>query len=47
MVSAHVLPGARTVMALFPSSFEDYNENHLHKGLKMRSPREYWRLVVS
>jgi len=21
--------------------FEDYNDNHPHSGLKMRSPREY------
>lgn len=46
-VSTHVLPDARTVMGLLPSWFEDYNENHPHKGLKMRSPREYRRLVVS
>ena len=24
---------------------EDYNENHPHKGLNMRSPRKYRRLV--
>jgi transposase InsO family protein len=45
--SIHVLPDARTVMGLLPSWFEDYNEYHPHKGLKMRSPREYRRLALS
>ena len=45
-VSTHVLPNARTVMELLPSWFEDYNENHPHKGLKMRSPREYRRQAL-
>jgi transposase InsO family protein len=44
-VSTHVLPDARTVMELLPSWFEDYNEYHPHKGLKMRSPREHRRLA--
>jgi len=42
-VSMHQLPDARTVMKQLPSWFEDYNEYHPHKGLKMRSPREYRR----
>jgi putative transposase len=46
-VSTHVSPDARTVMELLPSWFEDYNENHPHKGLKMRSPREYRRQALS
>ena len=46
-VSTHVLPDARTVMELLPSWFADYNEYHPHKGLKMRSPREYRRLALS
>jgi len=37
----HDLPGAKTVMELLPLWFEDYNINHPHKGLRMRSPREY------
>lgn len=36
-------PDARTVLALLEKWFEDYNENHPHKGLKMRSPREHIR----
>lgn len=42
-VDMHELPDAETVMGLLPSWFEDYNEYHPHKGLKMRSPREYRR----
>jgi transposase InsO family protein len=34
---------ARTVMEKLPYWFEDYNEYHPHKGLKMRSPREHRR----
>ena len=29
-----------------PDWIEDYNENAPHKGLKMRSPRQYRREVV-
>ena len=36
---------AVTVMEQLPYWFEDYNDNHPHKGLNMRSPREYRRLV--
>lgn len=36
-------PDARTVMALLPGWFDDYNEHHPHKGLGMKSPREYIR----
>jgi transposase InsO family protein len=46
-VSIRPLPDARTVMELLPSWFADYNEYHPHKGLKMRSPREYRRLALS
>lgn len=35
------LPDAKTVLGLIGSWFEDYNENHPHSGLKMRSPREF------
>jgi putative transposase len=34
-------PDARTVLAQLPKWFEDYNENHPHKGLRMHSPREF------
>ena len=40
-VYMHDLPDAKTVMELLPLWFEDYNIHHPHKGLKMRSPREY------
>lgn len=36
-------PDARTVLTQLEKWFEDYNENHPHKGLKMRSPREHIR----
>jgi transposase InsO family protein len=45
-VSTHILPDARTVMELLSSWFEDYNEYHPHKGLKMKSPREYRRQAL-
>ena len=32
---------AQTVLGLIGSWFEDYNDNHPHSGLKMRSPREF------
>ena len=35
------LPNAETVLQLIAEWFEDYNENHPHSGLKMRSPREF------
>ena len=35
-----------TVLAQIPAWIEDYNENAPHKGLKMRSPRQYRREVV-
>ena len=43
-VRMHELPNAVAVMAQLPDWFEDYNENHPHKGLKMMSPREYIEL---
>lgn len=36
-------PDALTVLAQLPNWFEDYNEIHPHKGLKMSSPREHIR----
>ena len=34
---------AETVLELIPGWFEDYNEIHPHKGLKMMSPKEFRR----
>lgn len=41
------LPDAKTVMEQLVHWFEDYNETHPHKGLKMKSPREYRAQSVS
>ncbi len=40
-VNVTPLPDAATVLGLIGGWFEDYNENHPHSGLKMRSPREF------
>ena len=37
------LDSAAAVIAELTRWFEDYNENHPHSGLKMKSPREYRR----
>jgi transposase InsO family protein len=37
------LPDANAVFRVLPRWFEDYNENHPHKGLKMLFPREFRR----
>jgi putative transposase len=37
------LPDAITALRQIAGWFEDYNENHPHSGLKMRSPREFIR----
>lgn len=37
------LPDALTALGKIAGWFEDYNENHPHSGLKMRSPREFIR----
>jgi putative transposase len=34
-------PNALTVLQQIPAWIEDYNENHPHSGLRMRSPREF------
>lgn len=34
-------PDALTVLQQLPSWIDDYNHNHPHSGLKMRSPREF------
>lgn len=40
-VNVTPLPDAVTVLGLIAGWFEDYNDNHPHSGLKMRSPREF------
>lgn len=40
-VQVTLLPNAQTVLELIGSWIEDYNNNHPHSGLKMRSPREF------
>ena len=35
------LPDAQTALGLIGAWINDYNENHPHSGLKMRSPREF------
>ena len=35
------VPDAATVLGLIAGWIEDYNDNHPHSGLKMRSPREF------
>ena len=42
-VFVHDRPDAQTVLASLAAWFEDYNESHPHKGLRMKSPREYIR----
>ena len=44
-VGMNDLSGVITVMKQLPEWFEDYNENHPHKGLKMLYPREYKKLM--
>jgi transposase InsO family protein len=45
-VHMNSLPDAATVLTQLPTWFEDYNENHPHKGLRMKSPREYRRKQI-
>jgi len=42
-VRVHERLDAATVLAQLPNWFEDYNERHPHKGLRMKSPREFIR----
>jgi transposase InsO family protein len=35
------VPDAVKVLGLIAGWIEDYNDNHPHSGLKMRSPREF------
>jgi len=42
-VRVNPLPDALTALRQIAGWFEDYNDNHPHSGLKMRSPREFIR----
>jgi putative transposase len=42
-VYVHDRPDAHSVLAQLPRWFEDYNDNHPHKALRMKSPREFIR----
>jgi putative transposase len=42
-VRVNPLPDALTTLQQIAGWFEDYNENHPHSGLRMRSPREFLR----
>ncbi len=41
------LPNADAVLSQLEAWFEDYNEAHPHRGLGMKSPREFRRLGVA
>ena len=40
-VRINPLPDAATVLRQLTGWFDDYNENHPHSGLGMRSPKEF------
>ena len=40
-VRVTAIPNALSALALIAPWFEDYNNNHPHSGLRMRSPREF------
>jgi putative transposase len=42
-VYVHDRPDAQSVLSQLSAWFEDYNESHPHKGLQMKSPREFIR----
>ena len=42
-VRVNPVPDALTALRQIAGWFEDYNENHPHSGLRMRSPREFIR----
>lgn len=44
-VRVNTIPDAETALDLIAGWFEDYNENHPHSGLRMRSPREFRRAL--
>lgn len=46
-VYVHDRPDAQTVLSHLAAWFEDYNEVHPHKGLRMLLPREFIRLSAT
>jgi transposase InsO family protein len=46
-VHVNRVENARIVLEQLPGWFEDYNEVHPHKGLRMRSPREYRKSLMA
>ena len=42
-VYAHDRPDPQTVLSQLTNWFEDYNEVHPHKALRLKSPREFIR----
>jgi len=42
-VFVHDRPAAKTVLAQLDRWFDDYNEWHPHRGLRMKSPRQFIR----
>jgi len=42
-VNCNPRPNAATILRQLPGWFEDYNDHHPHRALKMRSPREFIR----
>ncbi len=46
-VHVNRLDSARVVLEQLPGWFEDYNEIAPHKGLKMKSPREYMKSLAA
>lgn len=40
-------PDAATVVARFERGLDDYNESHQHKGLWLKSPREFSRAQLA
>lgn len=46
-VRVHDIETAEEVLLQLHAWFEDYNENHPHKGLRMKSPREFRRLQLT
>jgi putative transposase len=46
-VALHRLDHPQLILEQLPEWFNDYNENHPHRGLKMMSPREYRRSLTN
>jgi len=45
-VYLHEIDDAETLIKQLPGWFDDYNENSPHKGLNMKSPREFIRSLT-